>query len=49
MNFDEDWKLVTVFIGGNDLCAIRRSADAQPENYIGFLKEGLDVLHAGVR
>ena len=34
VNFEEDWKLITLWIGGNDLCAVckgevRRSLSAE--------------------
>nr|XP_009858789.1 phospholipase B1, membrane-associated-like [Ciona intestinalis] len=46
-NFENDWKVVTIFIGGNDLCALDRDpVGASPESYIKTLEEGLDILHA---
>lgn len=47
-NFENDWKLITIFIGGNDLCALDRSEDAQPENYVAFIRETLDYLQKEV-
>uniref|UniRef100_H2XTS6 Uncharacterized protein n=1 Tax=Ciona intestinalis TaxID=7719 RepID=H2XTS6_CIOIN len=46
-NFENDWKVVTIFIGINDLCALDRDpVGASPESYIKTLEEGLDILHA---
>nr|XP_002121478.1 phospholipase B1, membrane-associated-like [Ciona intestinalis] len=45
-NYENDWKLITIFIGGNDLCAMNRNNDSSPENYVKYLKEALDILHA---
>ena len=46
-NYENDWKLVTIFIGGNDLCALQ-SNDGRPQKYIEYLEEALDILHAEV-
>lgn len=46
VDFENDWKLVTIFIGGNDLCQYCKSDIHSPENYINHIKEGLDLLHA---
>ncbi|XP_039266353.2 phospholipase B1, membrane-associated-like [Styela clava] len=48
-NYEDDWKLVTLFIGGNDLCAIGRDPDgASAETYVAEIKRALDLLHANV-
>ncbi|XP_063160655.1 phospholipase B1, membrane-associated [Candoia aspera] len=49
INFQEDWKLITLFIGGNDLCdhcndPVRYS----PENFIRNIQSALDILHKEV-
>ncbi|GFO11153.1 phospholipase b1, membrane-associated [Plakobranchus ocellatus] len=45
IDFESDWKVVTVFIGGNDLCAICYDYDYyNPDNYIKRVQEGLDYL-----
>jgi len=49
VDFENDWKLVTIFIGGNDLCALKRDDDASPHSYERFIREGLDILHKQVR
>ena len=48
INYKSDWKLVSVFIGGNDLCDLRSDPDSQPEKYIEYLQEALDILHETV-
>ncbi|XP_076802190.1 phospholipase B1, membrane-associated-like isoform X2 [Clavelina lepadiformis] len=45
ISFEEDWKLISIFIGGNDLCALNRDESSSPENYVKTLKESLDILH----
>ncbi|XP_064614294.1 phospholipase B1, membrane-associated-like [Liolophura sinensis] len=49
INFQQDWKLVTMFIGGNDLCDVCHTPDKHsPANYINNIKIALDKLHAGL-
>ncbi|XP_038123562.1 phospholipase B1, membrane-associated-like [Cyprinodon tularosa] len=45
VNFENDWKVITIFIGGNDVCAYcENSLLYSVENYVGFLQESLDYL-----
>jgi len=49
VNFEEDWKVVTVFIGGNDLC--QYCGDKAGLNVVEFQKNvqaTLDKLHAAL-
>ncbi len=49
IDFHNDWKLVTLFIGGNDLCASCKKPDYySPANYVKFIAEGLDFLQANL-
>ncbi|XP_041832725.1 phospholipase B1, membrane-associated-like [Melanotaenia boesemani] len=49
INFESDWKLITVFIGGNDACEhCRNSLLFSVENYIRNVQESLDFLHKEV-
>ncbi|XP_053315060.1 phospholipase B1, membrane-associated [Spea bombifrons] len=49
VNLAEDWKLLTIFIGGNDLCAICNSPiDHSPEKFVEHLEETLDYLQKEV-
>ncbi|XP_029452606.1 phospholipase B1, membrane-associated [Rhinatrema bivittatum] len=49
VNFTEDWKLLSIFIGGNDLCDICKDPlQYSPANYTGNLQKALDFLHAEV-
>lgn len=42
IDFENDWKLVTLFIGANDLCeSCRGDKKDLPENYINYIKECL--------
>nr|XP_055027341.1 phospholipase B1, membrane-associated-like [Misgurnus anguillicaudatus] len=46
VNFEEDWKLVTLFIGINDLCLHCHDPDSlSPQKYIGHIAESLDMLY----
>ncbi|XP_068135752.1 phospholipase B1, membrane-associated-like isoform X2 [Hyperolius riggenbachi] len=49
INYAEDWKLLTIFIGGNDLCGVcNNPIDRYPENYVNRIKLALDYLHKEV-
>ncbi|XP_066506519.1 phospholipase B1, membrane-associated [Hoplias malabaricus] len=46
VDFMQDWKLVTLFIGGNDLCSYCSDRDSlSPKNYIGHIREALDIIY----
>uniref|UniRef100_A0A087YCB0 Si:ch211-214p16.3 n=1 Tax=Poecilia formosa TaxID=48698 RepID=A0A087YCB0_POEFO len=46
VDFQNDWKLVTLFIGGNDLCQYCNDRAAlSPANYTKYLKTSLDILY----
>ncbi|CAJ1078258.1 phospholipase B1%2C membrane-associated-like [Xyrichtys novacula] len=49
VNFEEDWKLVTIFVGGNDLCnyCIDQN-NLSPKNYSHNLMLSLDMLYKEV-
>ncbi|XP_055478031.1 phospholipase B1, membrane-associated [Psammomys obesus] len=47
INFQEDWKIITVFIGGNDLCSsCNNQLHFSPQNFTENIKKALDILHA---
>ena len=47
--YESDWKLNTLFIGWNDLCAIGRDPDGTtPEVYVDEIKKALDIFHKEV-
>ncbi|KAM7325108.1 hypothetical protein ACRRTK_015361 [Alexandromys fortis] len=49
IDFENDWKIITVFIGGNDLCAACNDLDHySPQNFTDNIKKALDILHAEV-
>jgi len=49
VDFQNDWKVITLFIGGNDLCDYCHNSNIySPDNYIGKIREALDILHAEV-
>ncbi|XP_026194756.1 phospholipase B1, membrane-associated-like [Anabas testudineus] len=46
VDFQNDWKLVTLFIGGNDLCQYCNDrASLSPQNYSHHLMTSLDLLY----
>ncbi|XP_069743819.1 phospholipase B1, membrane-associated isoform X2 [Narcine bancroftii] len=49
INFQEDWKIITLFIGGNDLCDYcKNTPNFSPDNFIKNIQEALDTLHSEV-
>uniref|UniRef100_A0A8C5JYF0 Phospholipase B1, membrane-associated n=1 Tax=Jaculus jaculus TaxID=51337 RepID=A0A8C5JYF0_JACJA len=49
IHFEEDWKLITMFIGGNDLCdSCNNPVHFSPQNFTNNIKAALDILHAEV-
>ncbi|KAM6432625.1 phospholipase B1, membrane-associated [Rhynochetos jubatus] len=49
IDFSADWKLITVHIGGNDLCNFCKDPDHYlPVNFIRRIQETLDILHKQV-
>ncbi|KAM4785562.1 phospholipase B1, membrane-associated isoform 2-T2 [Cyanocitta cristata] len=49
INFQNDWKLITLFIGGNDLCEhCENPVHYSPENYTYNIQIALDLLHKEV-
>lgn len=49
VNFQNDWKVITLFIGGNDLCAYCKNPRYySAEMYIANIKRALDLLHSEV-
>ncbi|XP_016000830.2 phospholipase B1, membrane-associated [Rousettus aegyptiacus] len=49
IDFQEDWKLITLFIGSNDLCTFCNDvAHYSPQNFTNNLGKALEILHAEV-
>ncbi|NXU51774.1 PLB1 Phospholipase, partial [Turnix velox] len=49
IHFQNDWKLITLFIGGNDICKFcQNPVRYSPENYSSNLQTALDMLHSEV-
>ncbi|XP_028294223.1 phospholipase B1, membrane-associated-like isoform X2 [Gouania willdenowi] len=49
LDFQNDWKLVTLFIGGNDLCQYCNDrASLSVQNYTHHMKTSLDMLYKEV-
>lgn len=49
IDFENDWKLVTIFIGGNDLCGwCRRREQRTAELYTKWIQDALQILHDGL-
>lgn len=49
IDFQNDWKLITLFIGGNDLCQYCKNKTLySPESYISNIQAGLDLIYQEV-
>ncbi|KAG9268279.1 phospholipase B1, membrane-associated-like [Astyanax mexicanus] len=49
INFQNDWKVITVFIGGNDMCAYcTNTGYYSATNFGNRIRDALDVLHREV-
>nr|XP_057947324.1 phospholipase B1, membrane-associated [Doryrhamphus excisus] len=49
VDFEKDWKLVTLFIGGNDLCQYCNDrASLSPQNFSHHMMTSLDMLYKEV-
>jgi phospholipase B1 len=49
IDFDKDWKIITVFVGANDLCDSCADTDFySPANYVANVRTALDFLHENV-
>ncbi|XP_037652315.1 phospholipase B1, membrane-associated [Sebastes umbrosus] len=49
IDFHNDWKVITMFIGGNDICDFcTDSIFFSPRNVIGRIRQALDILHSEV-
>ncbi|PIK37687.1 putative phospholipase B1, membrane-associated [Apostichopus japonicus] len=53
VDFENDWKVVTIFIGGNDLCAWCDSngnerAHRTPEAFTAYIEEAIQILYDGM-
>lgn len=47
VDYQTDWKVVTLWIGGNDLCAVCKGNERhEPTKYVGYIEEALDYLQA---
>ena len=46
VDFENDWKLVTLFIGGNDICSYCKDKNLHSaQQYINDIQAGLDILY----
>lgn len=49
IDYERDWKVATLFIGGNDICAYCKDKQANaPERYIQEVADALDILYKEV-
>ncbi|XP_037384194.1 phospholipase B1, membrane-associated isoform X3 [Talpa occidentalis] len=49
IDFQQDWKIITIFIGGNDLCAFCNDPQFHsPEHVMFNVRNALDILHTEV-
>jgi len=46
-DYRNEWKMVTLFIGGNDICGwCKNKNDHHPDRFIGQIRDALDLLKA---
>ncbi|KAJ8356184.1 hypothetical protein SKAU_G00189780 [Synaphobranchus kaupii] len=46
INFESDWKVITLFIGGNDLCDhCKNTVFYSVENFVHRIRQALDIFH----
>ena len=46
IDYDKDWKLITLFIGGNDLCEVCNDQIVySPGAYVNNIQRALQVLY----
>jgi phospholipase B1 len=48
VNFTDDWKLLTMFVGGNDLCAVCETSKTNVSNYYARFEQALTTLSDNV-
>lgn len=49
INYEKDWKLATLFIGGNDICDYCKDKQAnEPVKYIKDISAAIDILYKNV-
>ncbi|OWF46594.1 Phospholipase B1, membrane-associated [Mizuhopecten yessoensis] len=49
VDIENDWKIITLFVGGNDLCSYcEDKTKYAPEQYVDNIKQALDVLYQHV-
>ncbi|XP_047466154.1 phospholipase B1, membrane-associated [Mugil cephalus] len=49
IDFQNDWKVITLFIGGNDMCDFcTNTLFFSPRNVVGRIRQALDILHKEV-
>lgn len=45
IDFEKDWKLITLFVGGNDLCQYCKDRErSKAENYVSRIRDALDMM-----
>jgi phospholipase B1 len=49
IDFENDWKVVTLFVSGNDLCASCLAPNfLSPDNFVTHIRDALDHLHVNM-
>merc|ERR1711916_28698 len=49
IDYENDWKVITLWIGGNDLCAVCKGGESHfAQNYADYIEEALDILDKNV-
>ncbi|KHJ87374.1 GDSL-like protein [Oesophagostomum dentatum] len=48
VNYEEDWKLLNIFIGGNDMCAFCNDQKLQPSECVQNIYEAIEIIYDNV-
>uniref|UniRef100_A0A183F5S0 Phospholipase B1, membrane-associated n=1 Tax=Heligmosomoides polygyrus TaxID=6339 RepID=A0A183F5S0_HELPZ len=48
VDYDNDWKLLNIFIGGNDMCSFCLDQKLQPSECVQHIDEAIKIIHDNV-
>ncbi|KAK6048591.1 hypothetical protein COOONC_13904, partial [Cooperia oncophora] len=48
VNFNEDWKLLNIFIGGNDMCSFCKDHSLEPAECVQHIEETVKIIYDNV-
>ncbi|EYC01304.1 hypothetical protein Y032_0108g3 [Ancylostoma ceylanicum] len=48
VNYNEDWKLLNIFIGGNDMCSFCKDRTLQPSECVQHIQDAIQIIYDNV-